>query len=77
MDSFDFFVNRDWDPVYLTSIFDTDFHDCSELWDSSMDDLKLMEVVHDVERYSPLVEDISIEDDVLCSAVEEIETEYV
>ena len=24
--------NLDWDPVYLASIFDTDFYEMSDLW---------------------------------------------
>ena len=67
--------NLDWDPAYLSSIFDCDFHDISYLWNIEMNDMELMEVVRDVERYSPIVEDISIEDSELCRAVEQIEEE--
>ena len=67
--------NIDWDPVYLASIFDTEFSDCSELWVNEMDDSQLLEVVEQSERYSPIVEDISLDDNVLYLAVEQIETE--
>ena len=73
MDNFqDFLVNRDWDPVYLSSIFDIDFEDYSDLWDNSMDEFQMVEAL---DRYCPVVEDISIEDNVLYSAVEQIESE--
>ena len=47
--------NIDWDPSYLSSIFDTDFSDCSELWVDNMDDSQLLQVVEKTERYSPIV----------------------
>ena len=34
-----------------------------------------MQNVEKVEKYSPIVEDISLDDEVLCQAVEKIETE--
>ena len=55
----DLLVNRDWDPVYLASIFDIEFEDFSELWDNSMDEYQLLQAV---DRYAPVVEDISMED---------------
>ena len=69
------FINIDWDPVYLASIFDVDFHDTSNLWDNNMTDQDIMDTVNHMEKYCPVVEDISIEDEVLCSAVEQIESE--
>ena len=69
--------NRDWDPAYLASIFDTEFSDCLDLWSSDMEDNELLEVVKHVETYCPIVEDISLDDSELCSAVEEIESQYV
>ena len=48
--------NCDWDPVYLVSIFDIEFHNISELWDNSMGDLELLDAVNYVERYSPIAE---------------------
>ena len=36
-----------------------------------------MKVVDEVEKYCPIVEDISIDDNELCSAVEKIEQRYV
>ena len=40
-----------------------------------MEDCELLDVVTTIEKYSPIVEDISLEDDVLYSAVEQIESE--
>ena len=67
--------NRDWDPCYLKDIFDVDFNDSSELWINDIDDMELVKVANDVERYSPIVEDISMDDNELCKAVETIEEE--
>ena len=67
--------NRDWDPSYLSSIFEGDFFDFSDLWINDMDDKELMDSVNEVERYCPIVEDISLDDDQLYSAVETIEAE--
>ena len=78
MDDFvdrDFISNRDWDPVYLMSIFECDFHDTSDLWVNEMNDLELLEAGKQFDTYAPVVEDISLDDDVLYSAVEQIETE--
>ena len=36
-----------------------------------------MREVNDAERYSPIVEDISMDDDTLCQAVEHIESQKV
>ena len=40
MDTFDWYLswNRDWDPSYLTMLFSEDFNDCSDLWNSNVDD---------------------------------------
>ena len=67
--------NRDWDPSYLSSIFDVDFHDSGNISDNSISDMELVRHVESVERYSPLVEDISLDDDTLCQAVDQIERE--
>ena len=69
------FSNRDFDPVYLRGIFDDSFESCSELWANSVDDSVLVDAMENYERYCPVVEDISIEDEVLYSAVERIEEE--
>ena len=70
-----FIENRDWDPSYLSMLFSDDFNDCGELWKSNVTDMELVNEVTKVETYSPIVEDISLEDDVLCQAVERIEEE--
>ena len=67
--------NRDWDPSYLSMLFSKDFNDSSDLWQSSVGDSELISHVEHVEKYVPNVEDISIEDNVLCEAVERIEEE--
>ena len=64
--------NLDWDPGYLKEIFDSDFNDCTDLWFSDITD---MDIVKEVDKYSPIVEDISLDDDMFCRAVEKIESE--
>ena len=73
----DYFIeNRDWDPMYLSSIFDSDFNDFGEMWSTSnISDSELVDVADKVERYCPITEDISLDDSELCSAVEKIEQE--
>ena len=70
-------TNRDWDPSYLQLLFDEDFNDHSDLWKSNVSDEQLVtETVRvEHEKYQPITEDISLEDDILCSAVEKIEEE--
>ena len=70
------FRNKDWDPSYLTSIFDQDFYEYSDLWDSNMSDKELLQEVTKIDVYSPIVEDISMDDLELCTAVENIERRY-
>ena len=67
--------NRDWDPSYLLMLFDEDFHDFNELWSSNMGDSELVSAIENLEIYSPIVEDISMDDNTLCEAVEQIEQE--
>ena len=68
-------MNKDWDPVYLASICDVDFDDFTDLWVNELSDMELLEVDTSYHKYSPVVEDISIEDSELCLAVEQIEKE--
>ena len=70
-------VNRDWDPSYLRSLFDTDFYEFNQLWTCEIEDSDLVKAANDVEMYSPIVEDISMDDSELCTAVEKIEEGYV
>ena len=51
--------NRDWDPSYLQEVLSQDFYDYDELWSSNIGDMDLVKEVEKVERYSPIVEDIS------------------
>ena len=70
-----FVANRDWDPQYLTELVTQDFYDFTEHWQNSISDMELMAT--EGHKYSPLVEDISLDDATLCEAVEQIEQEYV
>ena len=69
--------NRDWDPNYLRDLMMDDFYELNDLWQSNIRDGDLVPETDRVECecYCPLVEDISLEDEVLCSAVEKIEEE--
>ena len=68
--------NRDWDPSYLSQIFDVEFYDFTDMWASSnVSDSDLITEIEKVEHYCPIVEDISLDDSELCSAVEKIEEE--
>ena len=67
--------NRDWDPSYLSEILDGDFFEFSDLWESDVQDTELVMELEKVEKYSSIIEDISVEDEVLCRAVESIEEE--
>ena len=76
MESDDIFINSDWDPCYLSLIFDESFDNMSELWNEEyVPDSVILQNVDEREVYSPLVEDISLDDDELHKAVEEIESE--
>ena len=68
-----FISNRDWDPAYLSEIFTQDFYEFRDLWQTSVPDMELVRAVETVDKYSPVVEDISLDDSTLCKAVEEIE----
>ena len=67
--------NCDWDPCYLSAILEGDFFDYSELWSNYMEDCELLDSVNKLEAYCPIVEDISLDDNELCSAVEQIRME--
>ena len=68
-------MSKDWDPNYLKEIFREDFDDYSELWKSNVGDTDLIKEVENVEKYCPVVGDISLDDKTLCAAVEKIEDE--
>ena len=67
--------NQDWDPAYLSSIFDSEFDNSNDFLSDSISDMDLVEHVEEMERYCPVVEDISLDDVTLCEAVEQIEQE--
>ena len=66
-----FVTNLDWDPQYLMECVTQDFYDFTEHWQNCLSDKELI----DGERYCLLVEDISLDDDTLYEAVEQIEQE--
>ena len=49
----------------------------TELWRSNVRDVDLINETEKVESYCPITEDILLDDDVLCHAVENVETEQV
>ena len=72
----DIFVNLDWDPCYLESIFNQDFYEMAELWNEGyVEDSCLLEAIEKNEVYQPVVEDISLDDHILHRAVEKIKAE--
>ena len=77
MDRLDHYLmeNRDWDPSYLRLMFSEDFYEFTDLWHSNVCDTELVQEMEKLDIYQPIVEDISMEDHVLLSAVEQIEKE--
>ena len=76
MKDVDLISNQDWDPTYLASIFSEDFYDMADHWNGPSyvsDDVLLNSTNND--KYCPIVEDISLDDDTLRSHVEEIESQ--
>ena len=66
----------DWDPCYLSRIFVIDFNDMSELWNADgISDKDIMDLVEKTGNYCPIIEEISLEDEVLSKAVMQIESE--
>ena len=70
-----FLSNQDWDPSYLSELFREEFSDCESLWTDDIQDSDLIIEMERLERYSPVTEDISLDDNQLCEAVEKIEHE--
>ena len=70
MDNLDLLLNRDWDPEYLQELFRTDFNDMSELWSDAVSDTEMNKLA---DKYCPIVEDISMDDEELSHAVKTIE----
>ena len=67
-----FNLDKDWDPHYLGLLFSQNFHDFSNLLKSNMCDQDLLHAVKTIERYNPMVENILLDDETLCEAVEDI-----
>ena len=59
----------------MSLLFNDQFYDFSDLWRSNVTDTELVSSYEKMDIYSPIVEDISLEDEVLCKAVEDIEYE--
>ena len=68
-------MNCDWDPSYLSEIFKEEYYDESYFWNNgaTVSDTELVAHVEKMDYYSPIVEDISLDDKVLCDAVQKIE----
>ena len=77
MDDIDFIANLDWDPSYLELILSHDFFYMADLWnDGSLTDLEIVNLCEESQNkeiYNPVLEDITLEDDELLSAVTDIE----
>ena len=70
--------NFDWDLEYLQEIFKQDFYEIiNDLWCTEFSDMEVVDEACKIEKYCPVTEDISVDDDFLCSAVEKIESELV
>ena len=69
-----FATNHDWDPQYLRELVMVDFFDFKEHLETSLSDLELLKA-EATDRYCPLMEDISLDDQTLYKAVEQIEQE--
>ena len=65
--------NKDWDPAYLVEIFNQNFFEFSDLSQSAITDEDFVCEMDKMEKYNPLVEDISLDDSALCEAIEQIE----
>ena len=59
----------------MAEVFTQDFFEFNELWSSNVTDKQLVEDSNKLEKYCPIVEDISMDDETLCAAVEKIEDE--
>ena len=69
-----FVTNLDWDPIYLRDCVTQDFYDFSEHWQNSISDMEPL-ARERPSRYTPVVEDISLDDETLYEAIEQIEQE--
>ena len=50
-----------------------DLYEINNLWTSNINDIDLLQEIEKIERYFPITEDISLDDEVLCSTIEQIE----
>ena len=70
-----------WKPLFLKLLFDSNFDENSkaDLFNTSMSNMELLQCVGQVEKervpYQPIIEDISMDDEVLVKAVDKIEEE--
>ena len=65
-------TNRVWDLAYLQEVCRQDFYEFDDLWSSNINDMELVKEAEILEKYCPITDDISLDDQVLCSAVEKI-----
>ena len=63
----------DFDPTYLQQVFADDLYEMNNLWTSNINDMDLLQEIEKIERYFPITEEISLDDKVLCSTIEQIE----
>ena len=71
-----FITNHDWDPQYLREVLTEDFYEFADHWQNNILDMDLIEAERSGgAKYSPVVEDISLDDATLYEAVEQIEQE--
>ena len=75
MEDIELISNLDWDPDYLATIFDCEFEEMSALWNDSfsVSDSEILQAMDT--KYCPVIDDISISDDCLTSAIEAIKNE--
>ena len=68
-----FATNRDWDPTYLCESVSQVWFDFKDLWQSNIGDTELVNAAEGTDKYCPLVKDISLDDETLYAAVQDIE----
>ena len=64
---------NDGDTSYLASISSEDFNDSTDFGSSNIRNSKLVDEMNKVDTYSPIVEDISIDNITLLSTAKQIE----
>ena len=72
-----FVTNRDWDPGYLSEIMLCDWYEFDDHWKSNVTDQDIVDGMKylSVDKYSPVIEDISLDDETLSKEVDRVEYE--